>query len=215
MASSPSGVRWGLGMSALSGEDGMRDTECCTGGRTPERGRRYTVKKEEGVTGQAQSRKLGPRKRNPIQMASDTAIKALMAKGFSVRKAAEFMGISPTTAQKAMTRLREQGELISGLMSVERDEKTAKLIDHFLDKGLRMKEIKGSDALGAAKLYADRRYPVRDSIPEVPRISFVQVNIDSVRLNQYKSNAPSPLDVTPATEPDPTTSGNGSPPPGS
>lgn len=155
--------------------------------------------KDEGVTVQAQSRKLGPRKRNPIQMASDTAIKALMAKGFSVRRAAKFLGISPTTAQKAMTRLREQGELISGLMSVERDEKLGKLVDHYLDKGIKLRNVKGSDALGVAKLYADRRYPVRnDSAP-------VSYSFTKVDLNQFLPDAqPAPGEIVepgPVNEP--------------
>lgn len=136
------------------------------------------MKKEEGVTGQAQSRKLGPRKRNPIQMASDTAIKALITKGFSVRKAAEFMDISPTTVMRVRKEMMAQAQPseISGLLSPQRDEKTAKLIDHFLDKGLKMRKIKPSDAIGVAKLYADRRYPVRSEAPAPPR-TFVNVDL--------------------------------------
>jgi len=130
-------------------------------------------------------------------MASDTAIKALMAKGFSVRKAAKFMGISPTTAQKAMTRLREQGELISGLMSVERDEKLGKLVDHYLDKGIKLRDVKGSDALGAAKLYADRRYPVRN---ESAPVSYSFTKVD---LNQFLPDpqpAPREIDLAVAVD---------------
>ena len=146
--------------------------------------------KEEDVSGKVRSRKLGPRPRNPIQMASDTAIKALMAKGFSVRRAAKFMGISPTTAQKAITRLREQGELISGLMSVERDEKLGKLVDHYLDKGIKLRNIKGSDALGVAKLYADRRYPVRN---ESAPVSYSFTKVD---LNQFLPDPPpAPVEI--------------------
>ena len=44
------------------------------------------MKREEGVSNQALSRKLGPRKRNSIQIASDKAINALITKGFSVRE---------------------------------------------------------------------------------------------------------------------------------
>jgi DNA-binding Lrp family transcriptional regulator len=136
-------------------------------------------------------------------MASDTAIKALMAKGFSVRKAAKFMGISPTTAQKAMTRLREQGELISALMSVERDEKLGKLVDHYLDKGIKLRDIKGSDALGAAKLYADRRWPARTEAPAPVR---VYADID---LNMFLPDPPDPqpapreIDLEPGPDEDP------------
>ena len=142
------------------------------------------MKREEGVTDKVQPRKLGPRKRTPIQMASDTTIKALMAKGFSVRKAAAFMGISPTTAQKAMTRLREQGEEVQPLLSAQRDEKLGRLVDHFLDKGIKLEAVKGSDALGVAKLYADRRYPAREAAPPVS-YSFSRVNIQEARYD-YK-----------------------------
>ena len=115
-------------------------------------------------------------------MATVTATKALIAKGFSVMKAAEFLGISPTTVmrvRKEMTAQDQPGP-ISGFLCPARDEKTAKLIDHFLDKGLRMKEIKGSDALGAAKLYADRRWPAR-SDPAPPAVSYTQVNLVEIR----------------------------------
>ena len=105
-----------------------------------------------------------------------------MAKGFSVRKAAAFMGISPTTAQKAMTRLREQGEDVRGLLSPQRDEKLGRLVDHFLDKGVKLRAVKGSDALGAAKIYADRRYPAREA-PRPESYSFVQINIDEARIH--------------------------------
>jgi len=158
------------------------------------------LKQVEGVTDKVQPRKLGPRPRNPIQVASDTAIKALMAKGFSVRKAAEFMGISPSTAQKAMTRLRAQGEETSGLVSVARDEKLGKLVDNFLDRGVKMKKIKGSDAIGVAKLYADRRYPVRqDSAP--PSRTFIKMDL-SIFLPDPQP-APREIDLEPGPDEDP------------
>ncbi len=146
-------------------------------------------------------------------MASDTAIKALITKGFSVRKAAEFLGISPTSVmrvRKEMTAQAQPGE-ISGFLCPARDEKTAKLIDHFFDKGLRVKEIKGSDALGAAKMYADRRWPVQQAAPPNPRISFVQINVDVARADLHVSE---PLDVTPTAGPASTPTGSGVSPPG-
>lgn len=136
--------------------------------------------KEEGVTTMERSRKFGSRKKNPIKMASDTAIKALMTKGFSVRKAAEFMGVSPTTVMRVrndMKALQPAEDLKSSFLSPSRDEKLGKLVDHFLDKGTRLRQVKGSDALGAAKLYADRRYPVRQE--QAPSsFSFANVNLN-------------------------------------
>jgi hypothetical protein len=49
------------------------------------------------------------------------------------------------------------------------------LVDHFLDKGLKLRKVKGSDAIGVAKLYADRRYPVRN---EVAPVSYSFTNVD-------------------------------------
>lgn len=155
------------------------------------------LKQVEGVTDKVQSRKLGPRPRNPIQVASDTAIKALMAKGFSVRKTAKFMGISPSTAQKAMTRLRAQGEETSGLVSVARDEKLGKLVDHYLDKGIKLRNVKGSDALGAAKMYADRRWPVRaEAAP--PSRTFVVSNLNIFLPDSQP--APREIDLEPVAD---------------
>jgi len=98
-----------------------------------------------------------------------------------------------------MQRLRAQTleiaeDLKSGLMSADRDAKVVRMIDHMIEKGARLKEIKGSDALGAAKLYVDRRWPVRQE--QAPPLHLF-VNID---LSQFK---PDPLDsaqdVTPTT----------------
>ena len=129
------------------------------------------------VAGKVTLQKKRGRRPKPIQIASDMTTKALLTKGISIRKAAEILGVSPTTIQRTKDRLRAQGEEISSLFTPVRDEKLGKLIDHFVDKGIKMKKIKGSDALGAGKIYADRRYPVRQ--PEVAGgdISFTQINI--------------------------------------
>jgi hypothetical protein len=66
-------------------------------------------------------------------------------------------------------------------MSPQRDQNAGKLIDHFIDKGLKMKKIKGSDALGAVKMYADRRWPAQQAEPPGPRVSFIQINVDCLR----------------------------------
>jgi len=81
-----------------------------------------------------------------------------------------------------MQRLRAQSleiaeDLKLGLMSADRDAKVRKLIDHYLDKGIKLKEIKGSDALGAAKLYSERRWPARSEAP-APAKTFIQTNLN-------------------------------------
>ena len=89
---------------------------------------------------------------------------------------------------------------ISGLLSAQRDEKTAKLIDHFLDKGLKMRKIKPSDAVSVAKLYSDRRWPVR---VEAPPVSYSFTKVD---LNQFLPDpqpAPREIILTPGTDNEP------------
>ena len=82
----------------------------------------------------------------------------------------------------------------SGLMSQARDKKVAKLVDHFVGRGLLMNDIKGSDALGAAKLYADRRWPVRSEAPP-PARTFIQTNLNIF----LPDSQPAAVDVTPTT----------------
>jgi hypothetical protein len=79
-------------------------------------------------------------------------------------------------------------------MSADRDVKVAKLIDHMVAKGIRLKEIKGSDALSAAKMYADRRWPVRQEAAP-PGRTFIKVDL-SIFLPDAQ---PAPQDVTPTT----------------
>jgi hypothetical protein len=143
-------------------------------------------------------------------LATDTAIKALIAKGFSVRKAAEFMGISPTTVmrvRKEMTAQAQPGP-IQPFGSAARDEKLGRLVDHFLDKGLKLRKIKGSDAIAAGKLYADRRYPTR-SDPAPPAVSYTQVNlVEILDPDPTKYSVPPTsqvIDLEPNPGPDATT----------
>jgi hypothetical protein len=81
-----------------------------------------------------------------------------------------------------MQRLRAQTleiaeDLKCGLMSADRDAKVVKLIDHMITKGTKLKEIKGSDAINAAKMYADRRWPVRqEHLPA--SFTFTNVNLN-------------------------------------
>jgi hypothetical protein len=95
-----------------------------------------------------------------------------------------------------MQRLRAQTleiaeDLTLGLMSAERDEKVRRLVDHMLDKGVKLKEVKGSDSLAAAKLYVDRRWPTRQE-SSAPSYSFIQVNL-------CEATPDAALDITPTT----------------
>jgi hypothetical protein len=120
------------------------------------------------------------RKKKPLQIAADTTIKALLAKGFSVRKVADTLGVSPTTIQRTKARLRREGEEISGLLTPGRDEKVAQLVDTYIGKGIKIRKIRPSDAIGAAKLYADRRWPLKGQEGGSVSISFTQVNIGTL-----------------------------------
>lgn len=91
-------------------------------------------------------------------------------------------------------------DLKCGLMSADRDAKVVKLLDHMITKGTRLKEIKGSDALSAAKMYVDRRWPVRQDAP--PPLNLF-VNID---LSEFR---PDPVDSAQDVTPTPICSGEG------
>jgi hypothetical protein len=99
-----------------------------------------------------------------------------------------------------MQRLRAQSleiaeDVKQGLLSADRDKKVAKLVDHLLDKGMRLKEIKGSDALGAMKMYADRRWPVRtESAP--PSRTFIQTNLNIFLPDSQPTPQDAPIDTT-------------------
>jgi hypothetical protein len=155
----------------------------------------------ESVTNKVQSYvPSGRKRRNPIQQAADLTIKAMLAQGTSIRAIADALHISKTTVQRVKKQMESRPadlpDLNSALLSPQRDEKLGKLVDHFLDKGLKLRKVKGSDALGAGKLYADRRWPVRSEAP--PQVK-LYVNVD---LGQFR---PDPLDsaqdVTPTTTP--------------
>ena len=124
-----------------------------------------------------------PRKPKAVQRASDLAFSSLVAAGVPIGKAAKLLGFDPTTGSRIKKRLEQQGEGISSLVSTSRDEKLGKLIDTYLEKGIRVRKIRGSDALGAAKLYADRSFPVRQEGSK-QEYKFVRVDISIYKTNQ-------------------------------
>jgi hypothetical protein len=158
-------------------------------------GTQHGVAREQSVTERVQFGKSKARKPKPLQVATDLTVKTLLAKGGSIRQVAAVLGCSPTTIQRIKDRLSAQGEdLKSGLMSPVRDENAGKLIDHFIGKGLKMRTVKGSDALGAVKMYADRRWPVRTEAAP-PSRSFVVTNLNIF----LPDSQPAAVDVTPTT----------------
>ena len=129
---------------------------------------------------------LIPRKKyrkRPDTRARELAFLSLITSGIKPSKASEMLGFSPGTGSRIAARLREQGNEIPTLMSASRDEKLLKMIDNFLDQGAKMRKIRGSDAIGVAKLYADRRYPVKQEAGG-DSFSFVKVDI-SVYKNDH------------------------------
>ncbi len=140
--------------------------------------------------------------KNATQAAMDHVVRAMILQGSSVRATAQALCISPNTVQRVRNELKElvpEGEnLKSGLITPFRDERMGALIDHFVSKGLTLKKVKGSDALGAMKVYADRRWPThQDNAP--PVINFINVD-----LGQFR---PDPLDEAQDVTPTPTGSG--------
>ena len=152
------------------------------------------------VTEKVQSYAPGVRrKRNPIQQAADLTIKAMLLQGASIRKVAAALHVSPTTVSRVKARICEHSpdapDLKSGLMSPVRDENAGKLIDHFIGKGLKMRTVKGSDALGAVKMYADRRWPVRTEAAP-PSRTFVVSNLNIFLPDSQPAPQDAPIDTT-------------------
>jgi len=157
---------------------------------------------------QAQPQTVAPVKpkvvRKPAaKLAQDLAYKALRSKGLTQEAAAKLIGIHPSSASRYEKRLKDeaaaagQPDPIQPLMSQDRDEKLGRLVDHFLDKGLKLRKVKGSDAIAAGKLYADRRYPVR-SDPAPASINFTTVNLIEIANpspTRYCAEPPRELDA--------------------
>jgi hypothetical protein len=144
-----------------------------------------------------QSSKPVTRPKNPIRTAAENTIKAMIMQGSSVRKIAAALHISTSVVQRVrneMKALQGTEDLKSGLLSPDRDEKLGKLVDHFLDKGVKLRKVKGSDAIAAGKLYADRRWPARSEAPP-PAQLFVHVDLSIFRPDPVDSAQ----DVTPTT----------------
>lgn len=134
--------------------------------------------------------------------AAALAVTNMVQRGISPGKAAELLGLNQATGYRIMARQTTDGQ-VSGLLTAQRDDKLAALVDTYLDAGRKKKpkEIKASDALGAAKLYADRRYPTRSDGAGDTNISFLTVNLGQYGLRSAPEAAL--LDITPA-EPIPT-----------
>jgi hypothetical protein len=77
--------------------------------------------------------------------------------------------------------------------------KLSKIVDHFLDGGLKVVDIKGSDVIGVAKMYADRAYPVRPDGSGPTNYSFIQINMGDYRADPQPAPPGAPeVDITPA-----------------
>jgi hypothetical protein len=120
----------------------------------------------------------------------------MINQGLSVRATAAALGISHTTVQRVRDTMKEDQTLTNGLMSPELDGLSAEVLHNFMRQGAKMKKVRGSDALGAVKVYADRRWPTKqDQAPQ--SISFTQINI-----GQYAPQNPptEEIEVNPAPD---------------
>jgi len=124
-------------------------------------------------------------KRNPKIAIRDAAIANMVAAGISPSKAAQMLGLDPSTGYRALQRIQGEDKGISALVSTERDSRLLSLLDDFMERGKKIKKIRGSDAIGAAKLYADRRYPILRQDAPKPPVIYAKVNI-----NIYQTDKP-------------------------
>ena len=138
-----------------------------------------------------------PRKTNAVQQAMDVSFKALISQGIPKSRAAKILGLSETAGYKIAKRLQAKGEDVSGLLSAEGDEKLKTLVYRMMDKGAKIRKIKGSDAIGAAKLYADRRFPIRQESGGDTNISFTVVNLNSSPAPGPENPPNREIDVSP------------------
>ena len=119
----------------------------------------------------------------------DALIAQMVAAGFSAGKAAKILGLADTTGYRAMQRIEGEDKGISGLVSTERDARFLSLIDDYMERGKKIKKIRGSDALGAAKLYGDRRFPIlRQDAPPPPMV-FAKVDVSVIRIERPRDKA--------------------------
>jgi hypothetical protein len=144
------------------------------------------------------SQSARPKRKRATGTAAALAITGMVRSGIPVSKASEMLGFNPSTGYRIMQRQAGE-EGTPALLSAVRDEKLAALVDNFLDKGIKMGagKIKASDALGAGKLYADRRYPIRQENGGGPSMSFVTINLGM--MAQGLADPPA-LDVSPIPE---------------
>lgn len=137
------------------------------------------------------------RQRNPIQQAADLTIKAMLLQGASIRTIGKALHLGTMTVQRAKARLLATDpaaeDLKSGLMSPRLGEMSVAVVEHFLAKGAKLKAVKGSDAMAAVKVVADRHWPAQQAAPPGPRISFVLLNVDIARADLHVGAHPTPI----------------------
>lgn len=136
------------------------------------------------------------RRKNAAQMAQELAYKTLRKQGITQREAAKTLGLHPGSGCRIEARIKDEDQ-INGLLSPELDGLSVEVLHNFLKQGSKMKKIRGSDALGAVKVYSDRRWPTKNDQPPTS-ISFTEINICEVRIDP--SN-PQSIDITPDNGP--------------
>ena len=152
-----------------------------------------------------------PRNR-PDKDEKHLAYSVLIANGISREKAASMLGYSPKTARSIDRALKEKG-LKLVLLSEQRIKKAHRVVDKILAGRTfgSIETVRASDALRAAEVVLDRSDPVQQAAPPIPRLSFVQINVDCCRSDLHlgadsdDSQVSEPLDVSPTAGPDPTT----------
>jgi len=123
----------------------------------------------------------------------------MLLQGTSIRKIAAALYVSPSTVQRVKaricTRAPDADDLKSSLMSPRLAEKSVAVVEHFLNKGAKLRTVKGSDVMAAVKVVADRRWPVRQEHSPAS-FSFANVNLNIFLPDPQPEPLGAPVDTT-------------------
>jgi hypothetical protein len=132
-----------------------------------------------------------PRRKRIDTAIIDASFKALIAQGYSARKAAVALGLNEGTGRSIAARIKAQGTETSALVSEARNVQLGQVYDHFLKKGLKINKVRASDVVAVAKDYRAVAYPTHQE-SSAPSFSFVQINL-------HEAAPDAALDITPHT----------------
>lgn len=144
---------------------------------------------------------------SPEKDRKHSAYAALLKQGISKSNAAKALGYS-TGSIGMLDAAIEKKDLISSV-SCDSNARIARRAVRLLAQAKIfgcIESVRAADVLRASEIILDRAEPKVQAAPPVPRISFVQINVDVARADLHVSE---PLDVTPTAGPASTPTGSG------